>query len=252
MQTGSNPHTPRLLPSDLFPSHRDQTPSRGGLLELPLSHPFLPDEDSLFEYFRDFGERNAGYPVTVLLRENRESDPDILRRSIRAVFRAAVYGDLSLLLGSVLTDEDVPLSLKTVHESFCELESEGREFNGYIPKGILIDTPIALGTITVAEGVDSICFDLSRLLRLLTGLSPKELAACPPIRKTAMEKILPLYEQLQRPTVRIATLLSDTLIHPSILSPLLASHTETIFLPEQYRKEAEAILEGLVEDCSIL
>lgn len=171
---GARGDGPRLSYTDLF-KDREHDKSRGAMI-VPSAYACFPsDEDSLFEILRDLAEENASIPFTVLLRfDPTHHDSTKLRAQIRALFRAAVYGRFTLLLGGVLSDADMRCAIDEVHSAFCELESEEREFNGYIPKGILIDTPLSLG-ITATDGIDFFCLDISKLFRLFTGLSPAEI-----------------------------------------------------------------------------
>ncbi len=146
----------------------------GALID-PAAYTYLgADEDTLFELLRDLGEEHSSIPFTVLLRYHpADRDGAFLHTQARALFRAAVYGRFSLLLGGILSNADVRQAMNEIHSAFCLLELEGREFNGYISKGILIDTPLSLG-ITDTDGIDFICLDVSNLSRLFTGLSHAE------------------------------------------------------------------------------
>ncbi len=234
--------TPLLLISDLSLHDNTDPEEDGGLFDFSLPMPLLPDEDSLFEFFRDLGERRAEFPITVLLRRERSrEDSASFRLPIRSLFRAAVYGEFSLLIGGIVTEEDRTSALQEIHQVFCELESDGREFNGYIPKGILIDTPLALNKLQIGDGVDFFCLEITKLLRLLTGMTPKELCADPSLLSNIMEEIVPFYERADRESIKKAAWITEPMIHPAVLSRLSQWNANELFLPRKSIEEARQI-----------
>lgn len=131
------------------------------------------DADALYDHCCEVADRAVGASVTVILPWDRQNtDSSALRDQLRALFRSAVYGRFSLLFQGPLTNEDCESCLRESHRAFCELESEGREFNGYIPKGVLIDSPLSLMTNLSLSAMDLLCFDLPRLGDCLTGKRP--------------------------------------------------------------------------------
>lgn len=132
-------------------------------------------EDRLYEQYCDLADSAAGSPIAILLTWcGRQASDELFRRQIRSIFRAAVYGRFSLLLENFLQGRDFEECLACIHRIFCELESEGREFNGYIPKGILLDRPIQLSPRFGSCRADLTCVDAERMLTALTGCSPWE------------------------------------------------------------------------------
>ena len=53
--------------------------------------------------------------------------------------------------------------------AFRELLEENHEFNGFIPKGILVDTPFALLSKIPTEGFDFLCYDVEKISVLMAG-----------------------------------------------------------------------------------
>jgi len=128
-------------------------------------------EEGWYEICCDLADVSAGTAITVMMAYDRHSaDRGAFRAGIRGIFRAAVYGRFSILVCGCLTESDIRTVREELHGAFCELECEGREFNGYIPKGILIDRPIVLASAVDVEGVDFLCLDLESLFRTLTGV----------------------------------------------------------------------------------
>lgn len=127
-------------------------------------------EDRWYELFCDVADCAVGTPVTVVVPfERTANERSGFRAIVRGIFRAAIYGRFSVLVSGCLSEGDVRSVREALHRSFCELESEGREFNGYIPKGILIDRPVLLFAASAFEGVDFICLETEELFYGLTG-----------------------------------------------------------------------------------
>ena len=136
---------------------------RGGALITPSF-----EKVDIFDMLLCAAERFCSLPLTVSL-----SVPigrsDAFCDAVEAVFRAAVYGDFSVELSGYRSREDVSAALSYMHRVFCRLEQEGREFNGYLCRGLLIDAPIWLTRPSPFPKADFICFDIDRLTSLLLG-----------------------------------------------------------------------------------
>ena len=85
-----------------------------------------------------------------------------------SLFRAAVYGgELSVMLYGYRSPREAEEAFNIMHKSFCRLEEEGREVSGYLTRGVMIDSPIALLDIQNLPRVDFVCFDFDRLKEIL-------------------------------------------------------------------------------------
>ena len=100
--------------------------------------------------------------------QGRAEEESFCRR-IEAVYLAAVYGSMSLELCGYTGAADIERAAELAHRVFCELESAGREFNGYIRKGLLIDRPVWLLRPTPFPRADHITLDLDRIIAGLVG-----------------------------------------------------------------------------------
>ncbi len=107
--------------------------------------------------------------ITVLI-DGKEGLSDAVRR----LYLLGVFGGFSLLFRGILTENDRKHVLEACHRCFCELTAEGREFNGYLPKGILLDTPLSLNLKGTLSGVDMLCFDYDTLCLRLGGTNTKQ------------------------------------------------------------------------------
>ena len=121
-------------------------------------------EESLYELYRDIAESAPGLGITVSVDTDRR-----LAARLRALMRASVYGRFSLLFRGILSPNELQDSLREYSKAFCELEADGREFNGYISRGICVDTPSLLLRIPACDCIDFCAFDIDRLFRLMTG-----------------------------------------------------------------------------------
>ena len=194
--------------------------AEGGLLEAPPSR----SEDGIYDYYRDTAEGAVGLPLTVIL--ELSWGEELLRMQLRGLFRSAVYGNFSCLIRGVLTDADLLRFLQCSHHCFCELESEGREFNGYIKKGLLVDAPLLLHTPIVTDGLDLLCLDLGALTHRLTAQNARQDAPL----LSAMEKAV--VELLQRNgALSLSVIAEDSPTVLSLLPRLLPLGITELFAP---------------------
>ena len=147
----------------------DADGEQSGILIENLRPPCVKNfEESLFEAYRDVAERAFGVPITVIA----EYDVFFAER-IRAILRSAVYGRFSLLIRGILCETDLKKALFEINRVFCELETDGREFNGYIRRGICIDSPMLLRQSIHTDGTDLCVIDAERLISLMTNNSER-------------------------------------------------------------------------------
>ncbi len=131
----------------------------------------LCSEEEAYEYFCDVGDKFIGIPITAIARFEADSNERaaLFRTRVRAIYRASVWGQFSLLCAGISTPHELKECCGILNEAFCELAGEGREFNGFIEKGIVIDTPMMLYNLPRHSGFDFSCFDIEKLRQLCTG-----------------------------------------------------------------------------------
>lgn len=117
----------------------------------------------LFEETAALVERLYGSPVTIAVKSASAVGEERFCESVEAVLRAAVYGDVSLMLGGALSIRELEGDLSLFCDCFCRLLKEGREFDGYLPRGIFIDSPTLLLEAQSLPRCDFLCFDLGAL-----------------------------------------------------------------------------------------
>lgn len=125
--------------------------------------------EELFELTASAIERASGAPMTVAVCSSAELGEERFCECAEAVLRAAVYGNVSLMLFGALSGSELERDAALLHACFCRLLKEGREFDGYLPRGILIDAPMLLLAADSLPRCDFFCFDLDALLLRLTG-----------------------------------------------------------------------------------
>ncbi len=131
--------------------------------------PRLPTEDEHVEIYRSLVEAAAPHPAIIRtydlggrkiareLMETREENPvlglrgirltlarpDIFKTQVRALLRAAVYGDLRVMLPLVTIPEEVQEFQRRVDAAAQELAREGLELRRDFRLGIMIEVPAA-------------------------------------------------------------------------------------------------------------
>ncbi len=199
-----------------------QSEAEGWLIESPVG-----SEGSIYECYCDMADRAAGTPITAIIQSgSQEIEEERLHAKLRALFRSSVYGRFSILFRGILTEHHLRDTMNTLHRVFCELESEGREFNGYIPKGIVLDAPLLLLDPPRLDAWDLLCIDQMRINRLLCADSQ-------PIRDRELRK--KLHDTLFRLTVRYPRLKKSLILGKEerddlLLRALALWEIEEIFL----------------------
>lgn len=82
-------------------------------------------------------------------------EPELFKVQLRALLRAAVHGDVRILLPLVVSVEEVRQTRFLLQEAANELQRRGIEFRADVPLGVMIETPAA------AMSADSFVNDVS-------------------------------------------------------------------------------------------
>ncbi len=148
---------------------------------LYLNRSRYPDEEELFEQYKEVVELMTPKPVTIRTLDINgdkqisavptpdEANPalglrairyclkkrDVFKTQLRAILRAAAHGPVRLLLPMISSCEEVEETLKLLDESAEALSGEGLSFNRDIEVGVMIEVPSsALIADALAELVD--------------------------------------------------------------------------------------------------
>ncbi|BBO90922.1 phosphoenolpyruvate--protein phosphotransferase [Desulfosarcina ovata] len=146
-----------------------------------LSRPDFPSENSLFENYKDVIDVMGHRPVTIrtldingdkavnYIRDNQEPNPalglrairyclrkpDIFQTQLRAILRAAAYGNVRILLPLISGIEEVEQAFEQIDEAAETLEKQGVVYKRDIPVGVMIEVPSAAVTADIlAEKAD--------------------------------------------------------------------------------------------------
>ena len=121
-------------------------------------------------------ESFCGMPVAVSLRVPiAEREREAFGNLVEGIYRAAVYGSFSLYLRGYDSEMTLKSALADMHRVFCRLEEEGREFNGYLRRGIVIESPVWLLRPSPFLKADAVCFDIDSITAHLMGCETCEL-----------------------------------------------------------------------------
>lgn len=134
---------------------------------LYLESDSLPSEEVQFNEYRRLAE--SGLPIIIrtmdigadkqvsylgLAREDNPAlgyrsvricrdRPEILRTQLRAIYRAALYGELSVMFPMITSVEEVKWVKTIAGEAAVSLAEEGIDYKANLPLGIMIETPAA-------------------------------------------------------------------------------------------------------------
>ena len=137
-----------------------------------VSSKLLCEGGSFFENAVSLWEE--GCPELLILDMQVPDDSEGEARRFEAqteeLFCASLYGSFALALSNFFCEEDFSRAIKLLHKSFCLLEAEGREFNGYIPRGFVLSSPLWLMRVSPVTNPDFVIFDLDKLLPSIFSL----------------------------------------------------------------------------------
>lgn len=136
---------------------------------LYLQNDHMPTEEEQFRAYREAAEKLAGKPVIIrtmdigadkqidyfhLPREENPalgyrairiclSEPELFRTQLRALYRAGVYGDLSIMFPMITSPEEIRHIQKQAELARQELRQQEIPFREHMETGIMIETPAA-------------------------------------------------------------------------------------------------------------
>ena len=140
----------------------------------------MPDEDEQYRAYRRVVEAFAGMPVVIRTfdiggdklpmggfpseanpflgwRAIRMclDQPEMFKAQLRALLRAAVHGDLRIMLPLIVSLDEVLAARKLLEEAADELKERGVEYRADVPLGVMIETPAAaVASDTLTRDVD--------------------------------------------------------------------------------------------------
>ena len=169
---------------DEAPSARSYGAQGVGLLRTELFYMYrraLPTEEEQYQAYRSVVERFEGRPVVVrtldiggdkrieaLPLQKQENPflgyralricldrPDLFAVQLRAALRAAVHGDLRLMLPMASCVEEIRMAKAIFEEACASLAREGAAFRRDVPLGVMVEVPaLAMDARNAAKEVD--------------------------------------------------------------------------------------------------
>src|SRR5665647_1345603 len=70
-------------------------------------------------------------------------EPELFKTQLRALLRAAMFGDVRIMLPLVVTVDEVRQARKLLAEAAAELDARGVEYRHDLPLGVMVETPAA-------------------------------------------------------------------------------------------------------------
>ena len=195
-----------------------------------LSRAGFPNEDDLFNKYRDVVEVMPSAPVTIrtldingdkavnnttLVESNPVlglrairyclQRPEIFQTQLRAILRAAAFGDVRVLFPMISTYDELMASKRMLTQAMDTLEKSGIKFNRDISIGVMIEVPsLAIMADMIAPEVD------------FFSIGPNDLIQYSMAVDRANKDVAHLYNPLHPAILRMLKFVSDTAKEHSI------------------------------------
>jgi phosphotransferase system enzyme I (PtsI) len=141
----------------------------------------FPGENDLFENYKDVLDVMQNKPVTIrtldingdkaFVRNAGAAEinpalglrairyclkrPDIFKTQLKAILRAALFGEVRLLLPMIATYDELKIAKNMIEDALQCLENEDKEYNRNIQLGVMIEVPsLAMMADVIAKEVD--------------------------------------------------------------------------------------------------
>lgn len=199
-----------------------------------MTHPSIPDEEEQYQAYRQIIEASPGRQVLIRTLDLggdktvpyfpswRETNPfmgwrsirlsfahpEFFQKQIRAILRAAVAGNVGLLLPMISTVEEIHQAQRLIDDVREQLEQEKIPFARGVPRGIMIEVPAAAVAIeTMADHVDFVSIGSNDLVQYLMAAdrdNPKVAHLCDPLNPAVLRVIAHVVDVCRRKNVRVS------------------------------------------------
>jgi phosphotransferase system enzyme I (PtsI) len=215
-----------------------------------LTHPTVPSEEEQYEAYRAVIEASPNRKITIrtidlggdklvpYLANQHEANPFMGWRSIRlttaypdffvtqlrAIFRAALHGEVSLLFPMVSTFEEVRHIKKMVGETKEQLSKEGVAFKDNLPLGVMMEVPSAALCIDmILPEVDFISIGSNDLIQYVMAAdrdNPRVAHLCEPFSPSVLRLLAHIIRHCRRANKPV-TLCGEMAARPRCVLPLM-------------------------------
>ncbi len=219
-----------------------------------LSAPALPDEEAQFQVYRTLLQEMNGRPTVIrtldiggdkLPRNPALSDtvrqcsdrgigfclshPEIFLPQLRALLRASVYGNLSILLPMLRSVSELRDTRRLLQETSRKLRQSGLPVPENIPLGVMIETPEALeNCMLLSREADFFSLGTNDLSRTFEAQDPGIRRDPDALRKKLLQALRPVGESAKRAGIPLSIcgeLAADTVMTEALLSVGVDSFT---------------------------
>jgi phosphotransferase system enzyme I (PtsI) len=83
-------------------------------------------------------------------------EPELFKTQLRALLRAAMHGDVRIMLPLIITLDEVRQARQLLDEAAAELDARGVEYRHELPLGVMVETPAA--ALSIHTLVDDVSF----------------------------------------------------------------------------------------------
>jgi phosphotransferase system enzyme I (PtsI) len=215
-----------------------------------LTHPTVPTEDEQYDAYRKVIEASPNRKITIrtldiggdklvpYLGNHREANPFMGWRSIRlstaypeffqtqlrAIFRAALHGDVSLMFPMVSTFEEVRHIKKMIRTTKESLRADDVEFADNLPLGVMMEVPAAALCIdTILPEVDFISIGSNDLIQYVMAAdrdNPRVAHLCEPFNPPVLRLLAHILRHCRRANKPV-TLCGEMAARPRCMIPLM-------------------------------
>jgi phosphotransferase system enzyme I (PtsI) len=70
-------------------------------------------------------------------------EPEVFKTQLRALLRAAMHGDVRIMLPLIVSVEEVTQARRLLNEAAAELDARGVDYRHDLPLGVMVETPAA-------------------------------------------------------------------------------------------------------------